>query len=175
MTRKANDGRDSPFSDWLRYHPKLDSIKQHVAATDCDMWIHRYRLYKDEIGERWIEHIMLIEVKAFGADMSFSQNDTLRTVHQLLTNNTKVRGPNRTQKVIGGNGKLVLVKSWGVHLLQLSSDRRDTSELILWDREEVSLPELLEILLFDRSPNTRRPYSDRRHHKDRNRLLFGSE
>jgi hypothetical protein len=67
MTRPARDGRDRPFSDWLRKQPDLDSIRKHITANDIDFTFLKYRAMVDNMGTRNVKLMMDVEVKTHGA------------------------------------------------------------------------------------------------------------
>ena len=51
---------------------------------NSDLWIHRYLTQVDRRGTREIQHLMLVEWKAFGATVPFAQADTFALVDVLL-------------------------------------------------------------------------------------------
>lgn len=160
MTTKYRNGFEGPFEDWLRKNKELDSIVQRLSISNSDFWIHQFRSHRDRVGERSIDNIMLVEVKTDGADIPFAQRDTLILVNQLLR-----RSSNNRYKVLKDmKGLRRLVQCFGVHLLQLSSDRPDNSDLIRWDRVAVTEDMLIRIIRFDLNPYTLEPRSERRHH-----------
>lgn len=164
MTTARRDGNDSPFSDWTRGESRLDSIAERIGITDCDYWIHQYRSRLDKIGDRAIDSIMLVELKTFSADLHFSQRDTLQLVGEglrLAFRNT--RGNVRTIPMKIGH-ETRCVRFYGAFLLQLSSDRPDTSEEIFWHRKKIDIATLIDVLAFKRDPRTFRIRNDRRHH-----------
>jgi len=67
MTRPAIDGRDGPFSDWLRKQPSLDSVRKAITANDIDMTFLKYRTVVDDIGTRKVKLMMDLEIKTNGA------------------------------------------------------------------------------------------------------------
>jgi hypothetical protein len=121
---------------------------------------------------RIVDQIMLIEVKTFGAIEPFAQNDTHRVVDAILRKATVTNQQRRRVIVIPDTrpGRIRAkrhVRWFGVHLLQLSSDRPDTSDRIIWDgRWSLKLATLIEVIRFDRDPdNPRKLLDTRRHHR----------
>lgn len=178
MTILRHDAADSPFGDWIRHHPGLDSIRERLCVTDSDYWIHRYRAHTDKVGERAVDSIMLVEVKTHLRDIPFAQRDTLQLVNQLLRQ-VSVRPDGRRRYVTLKGfqpGESRRVRCYGVHLLQLSGSRPDNSTTILWDRLYLTEDYLVEILRFDRDPDhPMKQIEFRRHHtrpSARNLVLF---
>jgi hypothetical protein len=178
VTIARRDESDTPFGDWIRHHPGLDSIRERLCVTDSDYWIHRYRAHTDKVGERAVDSIMLVEVKTNLRDVPFPQRDTLILVNQLLRRASKRPDSRRRHVVLKGlqPGETRHVRCYGVHLLQLSGTRPNNSEVILWDRQYLTEELLVEILRFDRDPDhPMKPIELRRHHTNRrvsNLVLF---
>jgi hypothetical protein len=157
--------KEQPFSAWIRSESRLDSIVQRLSVSDCDYWIHQYRPRTDSVGEDMIDNIMLIELKSHSAGPPYSQRDTLRLVAEMLRKSClNKRGHVVTQPMSFENGVVRRLKFYGIFLLQLSADRPDNSEEIVWRGKRVSLEMLIEVLSFERDPRTMRPRSERRHH-----------
>ena len=178
MTTDRRDGLDTPFGDWIRRHPGLKSIQERLSVSDSDYWIHRYRAHTDKVGERAVDSIMLVELKTHLRDLPFAQRDTLVLVNQLLRM-VSVRPDGRRRHVTlkGSNpGERRRVRCFGVHVLQLSGDRPDRSEVILWDGKYLTEDFLVEVLRFERDPDYPMKTPDlRRHHTSRgarNLVLF---
>lgn len=70
MTKPRNDDGGTPFSNWLREQPELDSKKQKLDIQNVDFVVHRY-----DAGE-----IMNVEEKRFLKEMSYSQWDTFSRI-----------------------------------------------------------------------------------------------
>jgi hypothetical protein len=177
MTTARRDGKDTPFSAWVRQHPELESKGNKLSVTDSDLWCHRYSL-RDERGRTHasdirdaVDHIMLVEIKTFFAEQSYAQRDTLTVVDALLR--LACVGPGgrrRPVKIKDGrleNRATRIVRCLGVHLLELSGDRPDSSEKILWDKRYFLHEEhLIELLRFERDPDSpTRLLETRRHHR----------
>ena len=84
MTAPRRDGEEEPWRKWIRQNPRLDSIRDGIALTDCDMWIHRYKVNTDRVSTREVQHLMLVEVKTFSADVPDSQRDTYQIINAIL-------------------------------------------------------------------------------------------
>lgn len=177
MTTIRRDGNESPFSAWVREHPELDSICNRLSVTDSDLWCHRFsernerrRQASADIRDA-LDSVMLVEVKTFSADESYAQRDTLTVVDALLRMACSDKNGKRISVTIR-DGRLRnrtdrRIRCFGVHLLQLSNDRPDNSERILWDRRHFLREEhLVELLRFERDPDSpMRKLDTRRHHK----------
>lgn len=170
MTIRRRDDGDSPFGEWIRNHPGLDSIRERLCVTDSDYWIHRYRAHTDRNGARAVDQLMLVELKTNMRDVPFAQRDTLVLVNQLLRRASKRSDGRRGHVELKGimPGETRWARCFGVHLLQLSSTRPDNSDVILWDRRYLTEELLIEILRFDRDPDfPMKPLGLRRHHINR--------
>jgi hypothetical protein len=161
--QKKGRRKQQPFLAWIRSEPRLDSIVERLSVIDCDIWIHQYRAHRDCIGERMIDSIMLVELKTFGAEPAWSQRDTLKLI-----------GACHRKKFYDKRGKVLttrvavpevrLVRNYGPFLLQLSKDRPDISDRIIWHGRQIDLNMLVDVLSFKRSPRTLNLRSERRHH-----------
>ncbi len=163
MTIARRDGNESPFSAWIRSERRLDSIRERLYVADCDYWIHQYRAHHDRIGERMIDSIMLIELKTFSAELTWNQRDTLKLIGACSRRSFyDKRGNVRTVRV--AVPEVRLVRNYGPFLLQLSADRPDVSDRIIWHGRRIDLDMLVEVVSFRRNPRTLNLRSDRRHH-----------
>jgi hypothetical protein len=117
-----------------------------------------------------IENIQLIECKAFNASMPFAQRDTLDVVDRMLRKATiDGNGRRRTMKIDdsrpGRPGCHRLMRFYGAHVVQMSGDRPDQSDRLLWDGKEITEQLLVELLGFVRDPDKPTRFVDsRRHH-----------
>jgi len=168
MTASARDGRDGPFSDWLRRNPSIDSRDHSIYACDIDMMFYKYRTVVDKVGTRDLKLTMDVEIKTFGAYPNEEQRELLFFKHQL-----------NVKKKMYSTMLSRAVKVWhfGQFVLRiLDGDRPDNCTSMNWGRfsergrlEEVSVDEtmLAGILRFDIAPDTldKLELSTRRHHK----------
>lgn len=173
MTRIQRDGKpQSPFSEWIRSEPDLDSRKSGVSVMDIDWIWHQYRIKEDKIGKRTINHIMLIEEKPNGKDLEFSQRDTMFLMDQLFKYIDKIN--NLKWRTV--RGEKVSVRYWGYFALRYEGLSLPDATWIKWNKRLIDLDILKKILLFEISPKTLEPYSERRHHPSKeNPLLSGLE
>jgi hypothetical protein len=158
MTSNRRDCEEqSGFLGWLRDNPRLDSIKQGVVATDCDLWIHKYKT----LGSREYQFLMLLEIKEYGKQVDKWQRDTLHIANQLLRNRrnkTKFQKSSepRIERVFSVlANKHVNVCCFGVHSLIVHGDGRKTDSCRLtWDSQhEITAEQLESLLLFDMDPD----------------------
>jgi len=167
VTAHARDGRDGPFSDWLRNKPGLDSIRESLYVSDVDFTFHKYRLNVDGVGCRDVKLMMDVEVKTFGAKPSAGQKETLFFKHQLLQQKSLLLSSLLNKKVS--------VWHFGQFVLIMDSTRPDTSDRIAWyafdscgmaNGKRIDEEMLVRILRFEVNPFalTER-LSLRRHHK----------
>lgn len=188
MTAPRRDGSDqSPFHAWIRNVPDLDSRDYCISVTDNDCWVHQFAPRKERgpTVKQVIENLLLIEIKAFGAVSPFAQKDTLDVVDRLLRTNTGTRDGRRLARRIddsrpGRPGCYRRVRWYGAHILQMSADRPDTSDRLLWDGKEIDVQSLIELLGFRRDPDKPSRFVDtRRHHlrpaRETHPLLFERE
>jgi hypothetical protein len=179
MTIIRRDGAGAPFGEWLRNNRELDSVNHQVAATDVDMWIHKYspraERRRPENVLDFLDLLMLVEIKTFNAEPSYAQRDTLGIVEQYMRKPSVRKnartGPRRytvqlTETRISHLMQTKRPMRWyGIHVLQLSTDRPDTSSVILWDKKQISEDRLVGLLRFDFDPDyPSRRIDTRRHH-----------
>lgn len=127
---------------------------------DIDWIWHQYRTTKDRIGKREVNHIMLIEEKSNGADLTFSQRDTMFLLHQALR---RIDGfKNLKLKTVRGDK--VRVRFWGCFKLQYEGLCLNDAAWIKWNFHDITIEQLEAVLRFELSPITLMPLSDRRHH-----------
>jgi hypothetical protein len=159
MTAPRRDGQHlSGFSKWTREEPRIAS-RLGYAMLDIDFVWHQWLAREDRIGQRTVNHLMLIEEKSRGKDLQMSQRDTMYLIDQAMTDCDKRRLMVRTIR-----GDKVRIRWWGYHKLRYAGDAPDTSEWITWDKKPVSLDELVAILRFELNPRNLKPLDDRRHH-----------
>lgn len=145
---------ETPFSEWIRNHPDLDSSKGYVVA-DKDLILHQYKT--EEGGE--LQRIMVVEVKTCNAPIEKYQADTLYLIDQFLRNR-----PNGDSRIVREyadpvhsimSGRSVRVSAYGVHLLELSGLTPDDSHEIKWDRTHITKADLIGLLTFRILPELR--------------------
>ena len=170
-TERRDKTHQTPFGRWLQEHPELDSCRLNLSVTDSDMWVHKYKL-RDEKGvaRRGIDCLMSLEIKCFEKDVPYAQRDTLNVVDDLIRRCSTKRDRRYPIKLNDRRsdrpGVYRFVRWFGVHVLQLSQDRPDNSEQILWDGKEITEAMLIEMLKFERDPDhPQKALDTRRHHK----------
>ena len=167
MTKPAFDGRDKPFSDWLRQHPKLDSTLCSLDVTDIDFAFHKYRSNVDGLGTREIKLILDLEVKTFGKIPPKPQLETLYFRHQLLATKSQLMSNVRNQKLtVWHFGQYILIIHDGL--------RPDDCSKLEWcqfdsfgrlNNTTIQDHKLIKLLGFVIRPDNFAPLSLRRHHK----------
>ena len=172
-----------PFNRWVHDHPRLHSVRDSITVNNPDVIIHRYRIGEDNLGTRLIQAVMWIEVKRHGARPELSQKDDLHIVNQMLSNEraTPTKAGPRWSRPRHAPVQIysALLKrktflwAYGVHSLYLSGSTPDDSNVILWDKREITVEQLVRILRFELHPTTLAPNDEiRRHHKRKQLPLF---
>jgi hypothetical protein len=168
MTRRARDGRDKPFCDWLRNHDLLDAAHAGLHATDVDMSMMKYRTTIDAVGTRQVKLMADVEVKTWGRWPDEDQHEHLYFRHQQLQSRCRRRST-KLRKWVG-------VWHFGVSMLSITGgERPDDCEGIQWGRFEpvtgavlkrsITEDQLVSLLRFDLDHDTVAPFEIRRHHK----------
>lgn len=162
-------GYESNFSRWLRECPELDSIGAGLSVMDTDYIFHRFRT---ELG-RVFQCLMIVELKTKNAEMSDAQKDTAGILNQLTRNRRQT--PTSELRWQAGNAPLkvrsyiakrdVNVRSFGVHLLTFDGYGPGDSESIRWDKNLITIDQLIALLKFDLDPDTLRQMDWRSHHR----------
>lgn len=169
MTIPRRDARTATaFSEWVRNNPRLDAKAFGLANMDIDWLWHQYLVSTDKIGERAVNHIMLIEEKAGGSDLSFAERDSMLLIDQALK-----LADSSGKKFKTLRGDRLTVRFWGVFKLRYDGTCLRCAKSIEWNKRQIDLPTLEEILLFTRNPQTLKPHSDRRHHTKRYPMFDG--
>jgi len=167
---------ESAFSRWVRGKPELHSSRAGISVVDLDLTgekkiFHRFKT--PETG-RDIFYLMCVEVKIHDGILSDSQADTLITLNQLISNRRKTPTKKKiyAQIMPAPNfifswmlGRRVRFRAMGAHLLQFSGQGPEDSEKIKWDHHEISIGQLVGLLLFKIDPHTLRPMDLRVHHR----------
>jgi len=173
---------ETPIRHWIRTCPKLDSSSKGAAIVcfDSDILVHKYLTHTDKKGTRDVQALMFIEAKSHAnheVRMSDSQRDTLGILNQLLRNRRRniykslrrrqvTYCPNKVYSSL--NKKNVWLRGFGGHLLELSNNDPDDSNWMRWDGMHlITQSELIKLLRFETDPDTMRPISWRRHHKEK--------
>lgn len=160
MTAPRRDGGGSSFGMWIRRQPDLDSLKYSLSVQDIDWTFHRFA----QDGERG-DSIMLVESKTYMKEWNYAQRDTLRMLDQGLRKAT-MRNGKRIQITVPDPmrpGHVRKFRYFGLHLLQFSKNNPDDSNM-KWDHGDIDKAALLEILKFERDPDSIGKMLDRRYH-----------
>jgi len=159
MTTKRRDGRDvTPFAEWVRTNKELDSFRACVTNHDIDWIWHKYLVSCDTYGKRTINHVMFIEEKSFGKDLTMPQREIMYLLDQVLRRTKTIRLYNLQHQEIA-------VRFWGYFKLRYDGESLPASSWIKWNKNTITTEQLTQILRFELNPRTLKPRSDRRHHK----------
>jgi len=163
---------DIPLEDeigqWVRTHQQLKS-GDGFTFMDRDMICHRFKTTHG----REFQCLMFVEWKSRGGQLNDVQRDTMHITNQMFrtdsTTPTK-RGKSHLHQVPNGAwsvmaNKKVAVKAFGYHLVRMNGSTPDDSTQIMWDKQEVSKEQLIQLLRFDINPDTLRPMDWRIHHR----------
>ena len=163
---------ESPFERWMRNERLLDS-SIGIVRFDLDVLLHRYMFPTDKLGDRTIQAMMFIEVKAMGAELSESQKDTLHSLNQVFTNRRSNRHRSKRGAHAENHTPVCKVKSlisgkmnslWllGGHFLQMEHIDPKSSKWLKWDKKEIDLDVLVKLLRFELDPHKLQPIDWRR-------------
>lgn len=133
---------ETAFERWVRLEPKLDSREYGLVRFDCDMILHQYKRGVS----RDVQCLMFVEIKTFSSEMTPAQHDTLSLFSQLLRKQDGAMSPIA--------GRVVQVRMFGGHLLQLSHDDPTISAWMMWDNKPISVDQLIGLLRFDLNPDS---------------------
>lgn len=146
-TRRAIlEDKFSPFSNWIRQNPALDSRRCRLDVQNLDYIIHGFG--RDEI------YLMLLEEKQYAGRQSDSQRETHSLIDQALRFASEARAPLRTMR-----GKKTL-RHFGYHVVRFSQTNPEDSDCILWDGKPIDAKTLTLLLSFVIDPNTLQPLVD---------------
>jgi len=169
MTRQRAYGEDTPFGKWMRDHKDLESIEFSLYVTDVDFTIHRYCYPIDGLGQREVHLLMHLEVKTRGGLPEGYQLETQYLLHQLLCQKRRL-------KRCWGRPPIG-VWHFGNFAVSLVGDApRSATDMVTWARfndagglETTTIPAstLVQLIKFDRRPDTLQPLRLSRHHKTR--------
>lgn len=156
------------FGRWIRRQSELDS-KAGYSVSDQDYWIHRYKIAND----REFQLLMLVEIKTMGRSLSDAQTDTLHMANQIMRNRRQT--PTKELRWQAGSsplraystflGREIAVRAYGMHVLTFSGLGPDDSDVITWDKTNITEPQLVGLLKFDLDPDTLGPIDLRSHHQ----------
>jgi hypothetical protein len=132
---------DYDFKQWTKNNLRKDNF----TITDVDAVIR-------DTTDNGTNRIMLIEKKSYNAEPRECQSITYRILHALLTKGIDACNGEIEIKICGKN-QMTKVEYLGTHLLQLSNATFDESEF-KFDRETVSLSQLVETLNFENQSST---------------------
>ncbi len=166
---------ETAFGRWMRDQELLDSQKHGIVRTDCDHIILRYKTRQG----RDFQLMMIVEAKEFGAEPDKSQRDMLSFLSQAI----RIKGKNLHDVPTARSlrlwskmaGREVLVREFGVHLLQFERTSPDDSNWIKWDRSLVDAEKLVQILAMNVHPDfTDRPMDEflRDRHRRKQGIIF---
>lgn len=152
------------FKDWVgRFCAKS---KDGLCVSDFDLVFHRFRISKDALGQRDVEHLMVVEVKTENETLGAPQRDTLSAANAIFNAMIPVDGkPIKVQSRPGfiraGTKKLI----WhGAHLLRVPA-KESTFGPFWWDAKPIESGKLIGVLNFEL--DARHPYNkldiERRH------------
>lgn len=168
MTRARVHGDDTPLSNWIRLHPRLDSVQQGITVNDQDFIFHKYKNNVDGMGMRAVQLMQCVEGKMYGALPSVTQKQTLFFQHQLL---------NKRLMLFDSIGqKPIAVWHFGFFVLSVPGTYPgEVSNVVEWYRfsetgrllpSVITVDQLVGVLSFKLNPVTLEKLSLRRHHKE---------
>jgi len=171
-----SDEPEQPIKAWIRGRNDLDSRRDCIYICDSDLWVQRYGHRRTRLPgiDRRVQYVMLVEIKSHGREMDAGQRDLLAMVNDLLrTKGWKdqriggafVAGHAQNARKVWSYiaDEWVQIHCFGVHKLRLSGATPDDSDLLTWDRRQITVEQLVGLLRFDLSPDTLRPMEDRVH------------
>ena len=161
---KRTHTQETALERWIRDCRELDSRRNGLVRFDCDILLHRYMLPADKKGTRLLQCIMFIEAKTHSGQLTLAQQDTLSMFNQVLRN--RRRNIHRDKKgrhaqdhcppckcYSFANKMDVRLWMFGGHLLQLSGNDPEDSEVIKWDFKEIDVTTLIRIFRFELDPD----------------------
>jgi len=183
MTRYISKARCRSCGEphWFRYWVgrNCDRSTSGLCVGDFDLTFHRFWCGPDAIGNRTVEHLMVVEVKVGDERLTPAQHDTLSVFNSALKKIIPISGEPleiaaRPGYIRKGTKKIV----WhGIHLLRVPFLENEDGPFF-WNNYEINRQFLAEILDFKRDPYHPECKLDinRRHKKKRkfrHRELFG--
>lgn len=160
-------GSDTPFGEWVRLHPELDSVRLGLTVNDIDHIFHKYMNNVDGLGARSVQLMQCVESKTHGTLPSNTQRQTLFFQHQLL---------NKRMPLVDSMGpKPIAVWHFGFFVLSIPGTYPgEVGDWVEWYRFSetgrllpsiLTLDQLVGVLSFRLNPVTLEMLSLRRHHK----------
>lgn len=174
---------ETALGRWLRGHPRLRS-EDGLNLYDFDHSVERRIVHKYKDGEeRDAQCFMEIEVKEYGAMPTPAQRSTLQLLSDFVKNTVKnmysARGSSqhldgKPRRILDRQfNRWILVRHYGIHLLQFEKTSPDNSVWMKWDGVEITADQLVSLLRFEIHPYTLKPLSARdRHCRSRRFPLF---
>jgi hypothetical protein len=173
-----------PFNQWLQRQADLDSRNYRMAVADNDLLIHKYSSRIGKVRYEYemttdnrdcIDHLMQVEVKAFMSELTNSQEDSLYLLDAVLRAACAKNGRRRYIEIPDRRMPSFIrhVRCYGVHVLTLSGADPDTSDQMFWDETPITQHQLIEILRFDRDPDSPMRMMDTRIHHVPKRNTLG--
>ena len=170
MTRERfSRYEETPFGDWVRQNPKIESHQAGLAVSDNDWIFHKYRTDVDAMGTRDIQLMMFLELKCRNAEPSSSQCETLWFLHQFFRPDNELG-----RKMLRPGRAPIMVWHFGVYILSLPDTKPDETQLCRWGAftpegkiywRSIYQSKLAPILGFYIRPDTLESLEFRRHHK----------
>lgn len=136
---------ETEFERWFRDHKDLRS-ESGIVRFDLDVLVHRYMF-----GDRSRQAMMFVEVKSHGATWNDCQKDTFGILGQFINGSKECFSVK--------NGEKVAVRGFGCHLLVFENETPLDSEWIEWDTNRIDVATLVQILRFELSPISLRPWT----------------
>jgi len=174
MTRERIYGSDPVWGQWVRSLgvrggplPSASDLRG-TTVNDWDLILHQYKTPVDNQGTRDVHCLMFVECKTRMAEVASTQTETLWLWHQ----GTK----RKYQAKLVNSKKRVAVWNYGASVLRCDSDDPATATWFDWGRfddngrlfyRQLDTASVIELLAFDREPDTLALASFRRHHKVR--------
>lgn len=157
----ATISAENGFSRVLRNKIKRTGRTGRYCYGDLDYVAHQYRTFE---GRRY-QFVMVIEAKPNLGEVFPAQGDTLYLWDQVSRNQRHPATDGQQwwrstppQIVFSQHeGRLILARSWGAHVLRFSGNEPTEGEPIFWDGHAVTFDQLLDLLEFELHPDTREP------------------
>lgn len=158
---------ETSFGRWIRENSSLDSGLGY-CIVDQDYLIHKFKTN----GRRDFQCLMLVEIKTMGAELTPAQKDTLWLMDRVMRNRRKTPTSQPRHQAGGSITKLwsfiakkeIILKAFGTHVLTFSGLGPYDSNFIKWDKKNIEINTLTQLLKFDLDPDTLLPLDLRNHH-----------